>query len=59
MGADLTTKKVGLEMETHGLSENIRHGLDERSVKDKELDRLRRAHARAVSKLSSVKNLNP
>ena len=40
-------------------SENIRHGLDERSMRDKELERLSRAYARAVSKLHSVKNLIP
>lgn len=57
--ADLLAKKVGLDMETRVCSEDIRHGLDERTKKEQTLERQKRDYRRKEATVKSLEQQIP
>eukprot|EP00392_Amoebophrya_sp_AT5.2_P002587 g2592.t1 len=57
--ADLLAKKVGLDMETRLCSEDIRHGLDERTKKEQTLERQKRDYRRKEATVKSLEQQIP
>jgi hypothetical protein len=56
---DTMAKRVGLDIEIRGVSEDIRHGLDEKVSKEKVFDKLKRDLRRKQMNCDGVKNSLP
>ncbi|CAD7929488.1 unnamed protein product [Amoebophrya sp. A120] len=57
--ADLLAKKVGIDMETRIVSEDIRHGLDEKTKKEQQLERQKRDYRRKEMAVKELRHQIP